>query len=138
MADRLALFGLVTSQVGQAQLAGVAWVALHLAHNRLGDLAFIQGDGAAGGDFFQHIGQRLIAKGGTRLDRLATGLVEVGGGHRIFFQVLLGLEQGAKARADLEAAFGQRDGRHKQLCPGQLAVLLVRQLQHAHRAGHAD
>jgi len=52
--------------------------------------------------------------------------------------VLLTLEQGVQPRADLEAAFGQLDGRREQLGPGKPAVLLVRHLQHANRAGRAD
>jgi hypothetical protein len=68
---------------------------------------------------------------------LPAGVVEIGGRHRVFGEVFLVGQQGVEPRADLEAAIGQRDGRLEQLRPGQLAMLAMRHLQHAHRARHA-
>ena len=137
-AQGLALFRLVARQVGQTELAGVGGVLLHLVHDGLGDLALVQGLAALGGDAAQHGGQFGVAQVGAHVVRVAVGLEEIGGGHRVFFQVGVALDQRVQARADLEAALGQLDGRLEQRGPGQLAVLAVRHLQHAHGAGHAD
>ncbi|MPM84376.1 hypothetical protein SDC9_131447 [bioreactor metagenome] len=69
---------------------------------------------------------------------LAVPVEEIGTGRGVVGQVLLVGQQRVQARADLEAVVRQIDGRFEQLGPGQLAMFLVRKLQHAHGAGHAD
>ncbi len=86
----------------------------------------------------QHLGQFRIAQCFTYRARTAVGPVEIGRGHWVVVQVFLAGKQTVEAGADLEAAFGQRDGRLEQGGPWQLAMLAMRHLQHAHRARHAD
>ena len=132
-----ALHRLVAGQVGHAEFAGVAGVALHLLHDGLGDVALVESLAALGGNTFEHGGQLGVAQGGAHGHGIAVGLVEIGGSGGVFLQVLLGLGQGVEAGADLEAVFGQVDGRLEQGRPWQLAVLLVGHFQHAQRAGGA-
>ena len=69
---------------------------------------------------------------------LTFGVIKIRRCHRVFFQVRVAGQQGVQARAECKALFCQRDGRPKKISPGQFAVLAVRQLEHAHGAGHAD
>ena len=136
-AQRLAFFGLVAGQVGQAQAAGVGGVLLHLVHHGLGHWAFVQGAAAPGGDQAQHGGQLGVFQHMAHGPGFACGVVEVGGCYRVFGQKLFVRQQGVQPRAELEAALGQLNGGLEQGGPGQLAMLAVRQLQHAHGAGNA-
>ena len=69
---------------------------------------------------------------------LAVGRVEIGRGGRLLRQRLVAGQQRVQARRYRKALLGQADGRREQVRPGQLAVLLVRQLQPAQqsRRGH--
>ena len=117
-AQGLALLRLVARQVGQTELTGVGGVLLHLVHDGLGDLALVQGLAALGGDAAQHGGQFGVAQVGAHVARVAVRLEEIGGGHRVLFQVGVALDQRVQARADLEAALGQLDGRLEQRAQG--------------------
>lgn len=134
---RLAMGWPCACQVGQREAAGVGRVALHLGDDGLGHFTFEQRLGAVASDVLEHGRQFGV------LEHMAHGpgfvgcVEEVRTRGRVLGQVFFVGQQRVQARAHLEAAFRQLDGRLEQRCPGQLAVLLVRQLQHAHRAGRA-
>ena len=138
--QRLAYQRLVASQVLGAQGAGVAGVALHLAGDGLGHLTLQQCRRPLVGDALQHRSQLRVAQHMADGPGLASRVVKIGGGHRVFLQVRLAGQQRGHARADGKTLCGQRDGRAKQLRPRQAPVLLVCQCQHgyctrnAHRA----
>ena len=64
-------------------------------------------------------------------------VIEVGRGHRVFFQMRFRSQQSRHARADRKALRGQGDGRLEQAGPRQLAVLCVGLCQHGYCTGHA-
>ena len=136
-AQGFALFGLVTGQIGQAELAWIGGVRAHLGHDGLGHVALQQRLRALPRDGPQHRSQLGVLQHMAHGPGFAGGVVEVGGGHGVFGQEFVVGQQGVEPRADLEAALGQLDGGLEQLRPCQLAMLAVCQLQHAHRARNA-
>jgi len=137
-AQRLALAWLVAGQVGQAEPARVAWVRSHLVDQGLGHRSLVQGLRALGRDVLQQPGQLGILQPMADRPGLALAVVEVGGGDWVLPEVRVSGQQLVEPRTDPKALFGQLDGRLEQAGPGQLAMLPVRQLQHAQAARHAD
>jgi hypothetical protein len=89
-------------------------------------------------DRAQHRGQCGVLQAVAHRPRLAIGAIEVGRGIGLAAQRLLRLQLRMQPRADREALFREADRRLEHLRPRQLAVALVRQLEHAHRPGYAD
>src|SRR5688572_6576560 len=53
-------------------------------------------------------------------------------------EALEAVQQAEQARRDLEAALGELDRGREQVGPWQPAMLAMRELEHAQRAGHSD
>ncbi|MCY1511943.1 hypothetical protein D9M68_463850 [compost metagenome] len=145
-ADRVAALGLVAGQVGQRGLAGRDGRAVvgrrgdaDLVDDALGDVARVEGVGALRGDGVQRLGVGRVREPGAQRLRRAVGVEEVGRGVGVALQVCRGARDGGRhASADQEAVGRQRDAVAEQVFPGQLAVVLISDVEHAHGAGRAD
>ena len=106
-------------------------------HDRRADRTLVEAGRAVAADPAQRARQVLLHQRLAHLERLAV-VQEDGGGGRVLAEVLGGHAQHVHvALLELEALFGQRDGRLEQAGPRQAAMLAMRQLQHAHGTGHA-
>jgi hypothetical protein len=144
-ADGLALLGLVAGQVGQRGLPRRDDAAVgagrggDVVDDGLGDRAGVERVGAVLRDGGQRLG--IGRQGEGRAQRLGREVgVEVGGdGVGVAQEVVARAFDGrGHATADREAFGGELDAGLEQVLPRQRAVLLVRQLEHAHGAGRAD
>ena len=118
-------------QISQGQLAGVAGVAAHFVDHRLRHRATVKGVGPLLGHRAQHLGEFGVFQHMAHGPRLAFGVVEISGGCEVLFERGFSFEQGVQPGADCKAPFGQGNGGLKQARPGQAAVLLVSEFEHA-------
>ncbi len=145
-ADGVAPLRLVVGQIGQrrqarrdrAAVVGAAGDA-DLVDDRLREHAGVQRIRAVLGDQLQRIRiVRVFDRGAQRL-RAAVRVQEVGGGLRVAPEVVGRTGDCFRhAPADAKAVVGEPDGRVEQRRPTLVAVVLLHQLQHAHRTRRAD
>ena len=136
-AHRLALDRPVIREVGERQGAGPHMV-VNALHHLGSDGTLVENLHALIGDQLHRLGECGIAHPVADFLRRAVG-VEVGRAYvRVVAQERYSLDPRGKARRHRETLARDRDGRREQLVPGQLALLLVGELQHRQRPGHTD
>ena len=109
-------------------------MALHLGDDGLCHFTLHQSACPLGGDFAQYRGVFRIFEQVPHRPGFTLGVVEVGCSNRVFLEVCIAFDECVQAVTHFEAALRQHDGGLHQGGPGQLAILLVRFLQHAHGA----
>ncbi len=128
-AHRLALDGAVAPDVGLGQIAGLR-VGAHREDHVLRDVSLVEHAGAAARDGAQGFGVLAV-------DDPIAGVIDLAR-RRVFTKKFLPLERLAQLGRSLEALVGDADRGAEELGPGQTPVALVRELEHAQHAGHAD
>ena len=132
------------AQLGQAGSDGnggghAAGADLDLVHNALRNRSGVKRIGTALRQTGQRGGVIRIFDGGTQRPGAEVGVQKIGSGLRVAQQIVAGAADGrGHAATDGKAVGGQFDRRLEQVGPGLAAMVLVRQLQHAHCAGGAD
>ncbi|MNX97196.1 hypothetical protein D3C86_1295510 [compost metagenome] len=135
-ADRHALLGAITLEIGRAQAARIG-MAVDLGSDVPRDWPVIEHVRTTLGDLAQGLGQlRILDEGADRLG-LALRIEEVAGHLRRADHELVRRHLRVEPLRHREAILGQRDGPLEQPRPGQPAMLAVRHLQRAQHAGHA-
>ncbi len=137
VADRLAQLGSIGRDVGRGEEARIRRVAFDFRLDVARDAARVKDLGAAGGQFAQGARQFGILQHVPDGPRLAVRRIEVRARRRVVAEVPVPGQEAVQARADGEALFRQADRRLEQRLPRQLAVLAVRERQHAQHARRA-